>query len=255
MKLLATDYDGTLRYADKVMEEDIEAIKKWKDKGYLFSIVTGRSLESITEQIKMYNLPCDYIVTNNGGMVFDGQGVELMASYLDYVTSLDVIYIAKESENVASYVVNDGKVRHRVVVNEDVEEHRYPNLKQDWKEEQVLDMGQFAQIVISMSSPEEALHMAEQINQYFSNTVIAYANNFVVDVVPKGVSKATGLDFVATYTDVEEKDIYSIGDAHNDIPMIEYGENGMAMDLAPEDVKQFAKNTYSSISDMIQDIL
>lgn len=40
MKLLATDYDGTLRYAQDVMPEDLKSIEEWKNKGNKFVIVT-----------------------------------------------------------------------------------------------------------------------------------------------------------------------------------------------------------------------
>ena len=36
MKLLATDYDGTLRYAQDVMPEDLKSIEEWKNKGNKF---------------------------------------------------------------------------------------------------------------------------------------------------------------------------------------------------------------------------
>lgn len=54
MKLLATDYDGTLRYAQDVMPEDLKSIEEWKNKGNKFVIVTGRSKESIDAQIKLF---------------------------------------------------------------------------------------------------------------------------------------------------------------------------------------------------------
>lgn len=255
MKLLATDYDGTLKYAQKVMEEDIEAIQKWKQEGNLFVIVTGRSLESISMEIEKYNLPCDFIVSNNGGMVFDAKEKELMSNYLDYSTCLDIIQEIKKMEHVASYVVNDGIHRHKVVVNAEETEQRYPTLQPDMSEAEVLDSGKFAQIVVSMATLDSALHVAEQINQNFSTNVVAYANNFAVDVVPKGISKATGLDFVVEYAAADETEVYSIGDAHNDIPMIEYGIHGCAMEMAADDVKQFATNVYASVHDLICDVL
>ena len=76
-RILATDYDGTLKYAQKVMPEDLQAIQRWKEAGNLFVIVTGRSMESIKRQSDLYQLPVDYFVTNNGGMVFDSKGKEL----------------------------------------------------------------------------------------------------------------------------------------------------------------------------------
>ena len=41
MKLLATDYDGTLKYAKHIMPEDLQAIQDWKKAGNLFVLCTG----------------------------------------------------------------------------------------------------------------------------------------------------------------------------------------------------------------------
>ena len=255
MKILATDYDGTLKYAQHIMPEDLEAIQKWKEAGNLFVICTGRSMESIKEQADIYDIPVDYFVTNNGGMVFDKDGVELFSTYLDYITALDIMYIAKEIEGVCSYVVNDGYHRHRVVVNSELPERRYLTLKPDLEENEVMDLGQFAQVVISMVETSYAMSLADQINANFSDIVHAYSNNFVVDVVAKGVSKANGLEFVCEFEDVSDIDVYTIGDSHNDIPLMEFGFNGACMSTALDDVKEHATTEYDSIHDMIADIL
>ena len=62
-----------------------------------------------------------------------------------------------------------------------------------------MDSGKYAQIVISMVETSLAVSLAEQINSNFGDIVVAYANNFVVDIVPKGTSKALGLDFVCEF--------------------------------------------------------
>ena len=117
MKLLASDFDGTLNYGDTIMEEDLEAIKAWKEAGNEFVIVTGRSYESLKKQLDRYDLPVDYVVSNNGGMIYDGSGKELMANYLDTITAVDILYAMHEISDVASYVVNDGKQRYRIAVS------------------------------------------------------------------------------------------------------------------------------------------
>ena len=51
MKLFATDYDGTLKVDGTIQEKDLLSIYQWKAKGNLFVIDTGRSMESILEQV------------------------------------------------------------------------------------------------------------------------------------------------------------------------------------------------------------
>ena len=255
MKLLATDYDGTLCYGEHIMDEDLEAIRRWKEAGNLYVVATGRSQESIKKQIEKFDLPFDYLICNNGGMIFDENYRELEANYLDTITAIDLMYAASEFEDVASLVVNDGRNRHKLVINPNVPDHRYPTMQPDMTLEEVMDIGKFAQIVLSMSSTEAALEMAEQINEFFSSQVTAFVNGYCVDVDPKGISKATGMDYITAYTDVDEPDIYTLGDAHNDIPLIEYGLNGAAIELAPEEVKERAARTYPSVSAMVDEII
>ena len=60
MKLLASNYDGTLCYGEKVMEEDSQAITEWQNAGNLFVIVTGRSKESLDKYLERDGLYPDY---------------------------------------------------------------------------------------------------------------------------------------------------------------------------------------------------
>lgn len=255
MKLLASDYDGTLKFGGKVMPEDRAAIDRWRKAGNLFVIVTGRSKESITKDLTETDIPVDYYVTNNGGMVFDSNDNTLLSTTLDTITAIDLMYAAHEHPDVVSYVVNDGVNRHKVDVHPNLEDHRYPALKPDWSEEEVMDSGRFAQIVYSCTTPEVALELASQINHFFSDSVVAYANNFVVDIVPKGVSKLTGLEFVIAYTDVDDQDVYAIGDSFNDIPMLEGVDNSACVAASPAEVQDAANQVVGSVGDLIDGVL
>ena len=64
MKVLASDYDGTLRIAPYVSEEDKTAISAFRKAGNLFGIVTGRSIESLKKEIATNQFEVDFIITN-----------------------------------------------------------------------------------------------------------------------------------------------------------------------------------------------
>lgn len=255
MKLLASDYDGTLKYLDHVTQQDLDAIQKWKDSGNLFVMDTGRSMESILEEVRKYHIPADYFITNNGGMLFDKDGNELFSSYLVPLMSHDIMYIAKSIPGVVSYVVNDGFHRHRIIVNDQLEEKRYPGLMPDISEQELLEMGKYAQIVISYETQEEASAIARKLNDRFSSQISAYANKYVVDVVPKGISKAHGLHFLKDYLHIKETDIYAIGDAENDIPLMEFADQGCCMTSGKKELHAHAKYVCDNISDYISLII
>ena len=196
MKLLATDYDGTLRYAQDVMPEDLKSIEEWKNKGNKFVIVTGRSKESIDAQIKLFNLPCDYLITNNGGMVFDENGNVLLSNYLNFDVCVDILHNVKKLDTVISYVVNDGIHRHRIVLQPDAVDHRYPNLKPDVTEAELLDMTHFAQIVLSMEDTDSALEVASKSMICIMNKLLLIQIISLLILYQRGFTKATGLGFL-----------------------------------------------------------
>ncbi len=254
MKLLATDFDGTLKFSDSVMESDLAAINEWRARGDLFAIVTGRSLASIKKEARNFNIPVDFFITNNGGMVFDADGNELLSSTLDTITAIDLMYLSHDYPDIVSFSVNDGKVRHKIDVHPQLEDHRYAHVAQDWTEEEIMDSGRFAQIVFSCSTPEAALELSDQLNQYFGSNIHAYANNFCVDIVPKGTSKATGLEFVQSYTDVDDDDVFCMGDSYNDIPMLSAYEHSATQAMAPAAVMESAPNSFVSLEDYVHAI-
>lgn len=155
MKILASDYDGTYRYEPKVTKEDLDAVKRWQKEGNLFVMVTGRSMESFTKEIEVNGFHCDYIIANNGGVIYDGDMNQMKVSYMDFEQALLLIdYI--RTLPCASYVINDGYHRHRVVIDENQEDHKYADMPQTMGEQELLANGKIAQIVISLNDDDLA---------------------------------------------------------------------------------------------------
>ena len=69
MKLLVSDYDGTLKSDDKNLRINIEAIKRFRQQGNVFAISTGRPYNSIIKECIKYNIPADYLMCNDGAVI------------------------------------------------------------------------------------------------------------------------------------------------------------------------------------------
>ena len=254
MKILASDYDGTLKQNGTVSEADTRAIGSWRDAGNLFVMDTGRSMESILEETEKYHIPVDYFITNNGGMLFDKDRRVLFSSYLDKEISDDVICMAPMLDHVVSYVVNDGFYRHRIVVNDKLTEYRYPGLEPDLTVEQVMEMPA-SQIVISFDCQEVASAVAEKMRRLFGDKISVFANKYVVDVVPKGISKAHGLKLLQDRLNLAQDDFYGIGDAENDIPLMEFSCEGACIAGAKQEVCAHAVCVCEDMASYIRQIL
>ena len=254
MKVLASDYDGTLRISEFVSEEDKQAISNFRKAGNMFGIVTGRSIESLTREIAVNQLETDFIITNNGGVIYDCDGTLLECKYMDFNSALDIISYIK-SVNCVSYVINDGFHRYKFSVDENQVDHKYGNVSVTIeKEEHVLDRGKIAQIVISLNDDVLAKEIAYYINTSFKDYAIAYVNVHCVDIVPVGVSKAEGLLYMETHLGLEHDNVYSVGDSYNDLPMLE-AFKGMTLSHAQDDIKNQGFAVYDSVKDCIEAIM
>lgn len=250
MKVLASDYDGTLRTEEAVDVNDVHAIQKFREKGNLFGLVTGRSMESIQKEIANNNIEFDFIVGNNGGVIYDKDFNRLECVYMDFNKALDIISYIKTLDCV-SYVINDGFHRFKFSVDKNQIDHKYGNLKDTTeKEEEILDRGKIAQLVISLNDQMLVDEISHYINTNFKGFAVAYVNINCVDIVPVGVSKAEGLYFIEQHLGLEHDDIYAIGDSFNDIPMLEEF-HGCAVAHARSEIIDSAEHVFLSIEECI----
>lgn len=69
----------------------------------------------------------------------------------------------------------------------------------------------------------------------------------VVEFVPKGTSKATGIEWVCRSLGVDINDTYAIGDSVNDLDMLQFVGHSIAMGNGTEPVRQAAEYVTSDI--------
>lgn len=246
MKVLASDYDGTLRSEELIDKADIQAIHEFRKAGNIFGLVTGRSMESIKIEIEKNKFEFDFIVANNGGVIYDKDLTKLECMYMDYNKALDIIAYIKTLDCV-SFVINDGYHRYKITVDKNQIDHKYGNMPEtEEHEEAVLDRGKIAQLVVSLNDTMLADEIAHYINTNFRGYAVAYVNINCVDIVPHGVSKAEGLLYIEQHLGLCHDDIYAIGDSFNDLPMLEEF-HGCAVTHARSVIKDSAQYIYDSV--------
>lgn len=74
MKVAASDYDGTLFREDRIAKSDAEAIRKWREAGHKFGVVSGRDHGMLVPQLQHYGVGYDYLACNNGGIICTADG-------------------------------------------------------------------------------------------------------------------------------------------------------------------------------------
>jgi hydroxymethylpyrimidine pyrophosphatase-like HAD family hydrolase len=70
-----------------------------------------------------------------------------------------------------------------------------------------------------------------------------------LDLAPVGVSKASGLQYVAEQLGIQAADVLAVGDGRNDLEMLTWSGRGVAMGQAVDEVKQAADAVTASVDD------
>lgn len=73
-------------------------------------------------------------------------------------------------------------------------------------------------------------------------------HQFSTDVLPSGGSKAKGIEAVIKHMGINPEKVYAFGDGLNDIEMLSYVHNSVAMGNAHESVKKYAKYVTEDVS-------
>lgn len=71
----------------------------------------------------------------------------------------------------------------------------------------------------------------------------------VVEAVPIGCSKATGIEFLQNYLKTDKEDCYAFGDSINDMEMLEYAKHSVGMGNAVIEVKEIVEFVTSDVTE------
>jgi len=252
IKLIAIDMDGTLLNSKKqLLEETKQYFKDFHNKGTetLLVLCTGRPETGIRPYLKDlgYLEENHYIISQNGANIYESQtGKRLMDAFVDSAAIQKWIELGKKH----GVSVMGGGVDYYYCFDQEPTE---------WMEfDTKIVSGQLKRISIEESLNTDFYKLLlmgdeEQLNEFETfipevwrdEFYVVRSQKYLVEVLKKGVNKAYGLEQLARELNIEPSEIAAIGDAANDIEMLEYAGLAIAMGNASEEVK--------SISDIVTD--
>lgn len=208
MKLLVSDYDGTIKTYDKnpnmieryVFRENIKAINNFCEDNK-FVVATGRNIKSIYDETKKHKILYDYLIGYNGRVIVNKDNKIINAEYIDY-----------EFLNELDYVnIKDLSLYDEFKLNNNIDKPIYIYLKlyKDIKDNIIYWKEKYPHLEISYN--------------YIFNTII----------IRKKYNKSHGINKLLEIEDIdiEKKNIITVGDETNDREMIKY-YNGYRMFLS-----------------------
>ncbi|QHL85921.1 Cof-type HAD-IIB family hydrolase [Nibribacter ruber] len=105
---------------------------------------------------------------------------------------------------------------------------------------------------IMLMGPEEEIHAIEQaLNEQFGEEIHIYrSKNTYLELAPKAISKASGLELILQKHGIQLSEVIAFGDNYNDIHMLQEVGLGIAVANARDEVKAVANEvTLKSVED------
>ncbi|MDN3310168.1 HAD family hydrolase [Microbacterium oryzae] len=244
--LIALDIDGTVVLEDGTFSPGVqEAVAEAAERGHVVTIATGRSWESAAPVMEGLGILPPYVVCANGATIMS-RDPEDPTGYIRHTTetfdATEVLRFIREHLPGASYMVElaDG-TRLFTQYMDDWDLNR-PGARHVEFEE-MLGLRVTRVVVVS---PE---HDGEEFNAFVERMGLQQVTYSVgwsawLDIAPQGVNKATALEKVREWVEVDRERVVVMGDGRNDIEMLAWaGEGGgsaVVMGQAPAEVQQYA---------------
>jgi len=247
-RMLFMDLDGTLLNDRKeITPGNRAALEAALDRGHGVIITTGRPLKSAMTQARKLGLdkPGCFLIAYNGAMIYDWEkNRQLFAQTLEIPTVLDIFdYVNQQGFHLQTYDTWDVLVEPRcdnAIVREYCDLIRMDfkvisSVHTDLREEpvKVLIIEKEDLAGIQRLQKELGTHFGHKVDTFFSNPTY-------MEVVPVGMNKGAAVQMLCEIMNVPIENAVAVGDAANDLSMIEAAGIGIAMANGTNEVKAVA---------------
>lgn len=228
MLLVASDFDGTLYVNDiNIINKNIEYINKLRENNHLFAIITGRGL-SIIELLKKYNISYDFLICENGAIIYDNKDNILYSCYLEQDDIDSTIEIIKKYN--LKFIIDTGD-KYITDLNQ-----KFSNVASIFLDRKTInDVNEMLKIV------------KENTNTY------SYISPNWINIVNMNVNKKKALEKLETILENKYK-ICPIGDAINDVEMISFFDGGV-MKNHEKELDNLPNKNYDTLADYIKELI
>jgi len=242
-KLIAVDLDGTLLQPDNTITgENLSAVREAERHGAIVVVVTGRPYVSADSIARRFDLPKGPLVSFNGAVIRQPRGGKLLFQRL--VPADLTMEVVEEC------------IGHNLHLHFYLDDELFVSQYDDWARlycertemscRAVADMRDFAGKeaikLLVVDRPEtidgyfQVYSRRWQHRLYVTRSMAEY-----IEFLSPQASKGHALDWLIDYYQVDRAKTLAIGDALNDLPLLERAGAAVAMPAAGEELKAVAQ--------------
>ncbi|ABM03650.1 Cof-like hydrolase [Psychromonas ingrahamii 37] len=244
-KLVVLDMDGTLLNSQKEITERVrKAINAAKDIGIKVVLASGRPIDGMSPALEALSLTTvdDYVLTCNASLTLNAGSREVIRSeFLTGQDARDLYHLSvKLGVNTHAYSAKQGLItpktskytEHEADINQiKINICDFTTLEPDHEMLKIMMIDEADLLTAAIN------RLPDSLQEKYS---MAQSAPFFYEFMSKKSGKANGVIALAAYLGFTQEEVICVGDAGNDLEMIQYAGLGIAMANATDDVKAVA---------------
>lgn len=243
IKLIATDMDGTFLDGDGRYNHDrLDAVlTQLAHHNITFVAASGRQLLALEAMFADFTDRMIF-VAENGGIVKHGQTI-LFEEQMAFDKVLEISEFVRQSDYITgdavllsgangSYILDTASAYYQTKVA-----HYYENVQVVSNFSEVSD--DILKLTVNFT-PERVLEGEAWLNAHVTGVRGVTTGFESIDIMPAGISKATGLAHLAEKFGIHPSEMMAFGDNLNDFEMMTYAGHAVAPENARVEIKQVA---------------
>jgi Cof subfamily protein (haloacid dehalogenase superfamily) len=237
-KMLVLDMDDTLLTDDhKISEENAAMLFKAQEMGVYVVLASGRPTPAMTAFAKELQLDINnsYMLSFNGAVITDLKEDKVIFEQSLSQQQIHELYdySLKSKTHIITYL-ND-----EILSETDSEFIEIEKVITGLPHNKVVDfkaaVTSSAIKCILLEEPSYLLQVEKDLKEAMPHLSISMSKPFFLEVAQNGIDKAASVKFLAEKLDIHQSEIIAVGNAGNDLSMIEYAGLGVWVDnVTPE---------------------
>jgi Cof subfamily protein (haloacid dehalogenase superfamily) len=249
-KMLVLDLDDTLLTDDhEISTENKEMLAKAQAKGVHVVLASGRPTPAMLRYARELKLDNSYMISYNGAVITDlKEDKVIFEQTLSQAQIHDLYdYSIKSKTHIITYLDNQ-------VVSETDSEYIDIELNiTGMKHNKVANFKEAVQSsavkCILLSEPNYLLEIEKDLKAAMPELSVSMSKPFFLEVAQKGIDKAASLKLIAKKLAILQSEIIAIGNAGNDLTMIEYAGLGVWVNNVNPELRDKANLIVASNND------
>lgn len=239
-QLIFSDLDGTLINDDlKVTAATRDAIRRQIINGNIFVPASARLPKGMMTVVNQILKVCPFIAYN-GALALDETGKVLISRFFNAKEAAEICRYVDEQDNDAAWNIYSGYVWYCSEQKSPRVEHEESIVKVQATPTTIEQIAKLQGVHkgLIMGEPEDLDRMQAELTAKYPDLTFVRSSKILLEIVLKGVSKASAVRIVAQEYGIDLKNCIAFGDNYNDEDMLEKVGYPFLMGNAPAELKQ-----------------